>query len=68
MSLPNPGMMSLRVSQPAKTFGDNVFSYRVPFAEDEPFGTAWRLTFYGSVPATCMTMPHARTGSRPEAS
>jgi hypothetical protein len=59
--------MSLLVSQPAKTFGDIVFSYRVLFAEDEPLGTGWRLTLYGLTHPTCMTMPHARTGSRPEA-
>jgi hypothetical protein len=66
--LPDPRVMSLLMSQPPKTIGDSVFSYRVLFAEDERYGSAWLLTFYGVVRIVSLTLPRTRTSETPASS
>jgi hypothetical protein len=61
IDLPDPRIMSLLASQPPKTIGSGVFSYRSLFTEDERYGSAWLLIFYEAVRVVSMTLPLART-------
>ena len=45
------------MTQKPKIIGNNVFSYRVLFTEEDPNVSAWLLLFYEKVAFICITLP-----------